>query len=343
MNMMTGFSLLPLQLATMIGFVFTLFGLLVLVFVLGRYVISGTNVRGFPVPRVDHRDLLRSAALRARDHRRVPRTHAHANDGAAGIHRPHRNDVGRGMSEARPLCERLEWDSSFFGVSIARAVPTCADAAAAQTMLDWCHAHQIECLYFLADADDAASGRVLVHAGFTAVDERVTLELRDLRDPAGPPSDTHAVRPDDINALREIAAVSHRDSRFYHDGGFDPARCDELYRVWIENSCHGWADHVVVAESQGAAVGYLTLHLREPDSVSIGLIAVHPSFKRQGVGGHLLAGALAWSASRSATRVTVVTQGRNAQSRGFFLKAGFRPASRSVWYHRWFTRPDTEP
>ena len=48
MNMMTGYSLLPLQLATMIGFVFTLFGVLVLAFVLGRYLIAGTSVAGFP-------------------------------------------------------------------------------------------------------------------------------------------------------------------------------------------------------------------------------------------------------------------------------------------------------
>jgi glycosyltransferase involved in cell wall biosynthesis len=48
MNMVTGYSLLPLQIATMIGFLFTLFGILVLVFVLGRYLISGTTVAGFP-------------------------------------------------------------------------------------------------------------------------------------------------------------------------------------------------------------------------------------------------------------------------------------------------------
>jgi undecaprenyl-phosphate 4-deoxy-4-formamido-L-arabinose transferase len=48
MNMMTGYSLLPLQLATMIGFVFTVFGVLVLVFVLGRYLILGTSPAGFP-------------------------------------------------------------------------------------------------------------------------------------------------------------------------------------------------------------------------------------------------------------------------------------------------------
>jgi undecaprenyl-phosphate 4-deoxy-4-formamido-L-arabinose transferase len=48
MNMMTGYSLLPLQMATMIGFLFTIFGVLVLAFVIGRYLIVGTNVAGFP-------------------------------------------------------------------------------------------------------------------------------------------------------------------------------------------------------------------------------------------------------------------------------------------------------
>jgi undecaprenyl-phosphate 4-deoxy-4-formamido-L-arabinose transferase len=48
MNMMTGFSLIPLQLATVIGFGFTLFGVAVLAYVLGRYIFTGTSVPGFP-------------------------------------------------------------------------------------------------------------------------------------------------------------------------------------------------------------------------------------------------------------------------------------------------------
>jgi undecaprenyl-phosphate 4-deoxy-4-formamido-L-arabinose transferase len=47
-NMMTGFSVLPLQIASMIGFVFTVFGFLVLVFVIGSYLIRGGSVPGFP-------------------------------------------------------------------------------------------------------------------------------------------------------------------------------------------------------------------------------------------------------------------------------------------------------
>jgi len=47
LNMMTGFSTWPLQLASIIGFAFTLFGLGVLAYVLGRYLVQGSSVPGF--------------------------------------------------------------------------------------------------------------------------------------------------------------------------------------------------------------------------------------------------------------------------------------------------------
>jgi len=48
LNMITGFSVLPLKLASLVGFAFTVFGFAVLVFVVGRYLITGTSVAGFP-------------------------------------------------------------------------------------------------------------------------------------------------------------------------------------------------------------------------------------------------------------------------------------------------------
>jgi glycosyltransferase involved in cell wall biosynthesis len=48
LNMMTGFSTLPLQIASLIGFVFTLFGFAILLVVLGTYVANGgSTVPGF--------------------------------------------------------------------------------------------------------------------------------------------------------------------------------------------------------------------------------------------------------------------------------------------------------
>jgi len=46
-NLMTGFSTLPLQIASLVGFVFVFFGLSVLAFVLANYAIRGAAVPGF--------------------------------------------------------------------------------------------------------------------------------------------------------------------------------------------------------------------------------------------------------------------------------------------------------
>ena len=47
-NMMTGFSIRPLQVASLVGFSFALFGMLVLAYVLVRVALAGGSVPGFP-------------------------------------------------------------------------------------------------------------------------------------------------------------------------------------------------------------------------------------------------------------------------------------------------------
>jgi glycosyltransferase involved in cell wall biosynthesis len=48
LNMTTGFSVVPLQIASVVGFTLTLVGLVLLAFVLARYLVSGSVVPGFP-------------------------------------------------------------------------------------------------------------------------------------------------------------------------------------------------------------------------------------------------------------------------------------------------------
>jgi undecaprenyl-phosphate 4-deoxy-4-formamido-L-arabinose transferase len=45
---MTGFSVWPLQVASVVGFGFTVFGVLVFVYVVGRFFVEGHSVPGFP-------------------------------------------------------------------------------------------------------------------------------------------------------------------------------------------------------------------------------------------------------------------------------------------------------
>lgn len=48
LNMMTGFSTLPIQLASILGFSLSAFGVVVFLLVLARYFISGSSIPGFP-------------------------------------------------------------------------------------------------------------------------------------------------------------------------------------------------------------------------------------------------------------------------------------------------------
>ena len=48
LNMVTGFSTLPLRFASLLGFGFTLFGVGVFLYVVGRYLLGGRSIPGFP-------------------------------------------------------------------------------------------------------------------------------------------------------------------------------------------------------------------------------------------------------------------------------------------------------
>jgi dTDP-4-amino-4,6-dideoxy-D-galactose acyltransferase len=149
-------------------------------------------------------------------------------------------------------------------------------------------------------------------------------------------------RDSDIPALRAIAAKSHVDSRFYADGRFDRARCDELYATWIEKSCRGWADVVFVAEHDGSPAGYLSCHAREAKRGEIGLVGIDERAQGRGLGRALVDAALRWFAERKLERASVVTQGRNVPAQRLYQSAGFRTSAVQLWHHRWFTHSGSE-
>jgi dTDP-4-amino-4,6-dideoxygalactose transaminase len=86
----------------------------------------------------------------------------------------------------------------------------------------------------------------------------------------------------DIPVLRDLARIAHRDSRFYNDGNFPVELCDALYDAWIEKSCRGWAENVLVAETGDEIQGYVTCQMANSEGGQIGLVRV--SDKTQGKG-----------------------------------------------------------
>ena len=245
------------------------------------------------------------------------------------------------------LCQHLEWDSRFFGCSIARIDAERYTGEVMARAVEWCQAQSIACAYLLCNADDVDGVGLAEDNGFRFVDVRMTLEMR-----LGPntiarrPAERVHIRPctpSDIPDLRAIARVSHRDSRFYCDPNFPAARCDHLYETWIERSCCGYADAVLVADTRGRCVGYISCHLQGEREGKIGLVAVAEGEQGRGLGGALLHQSLRWFAERNAQLVTVVTQARNVRAQRLYQKAGFLTRSVELWCHRWFVNDSPAP
>jgi dTDP-4-amino-4,6-dideoxy-D-galactose acyltransferase len=188
-------------------------------------------------------------------------------------------------------------------------------------------------------------------AGFLAVDVRVTLRAT--------PAAAQPVRPDmgdravlirpwrdaDLADLRRIAGSSHQTTRFYVDRNFPRDRCGALYETWIERSCGGEADMVLVAAVGDSAVGYVTcLRPSGPgDAGQIGLLGVAEAARGSGVGFRLVAAALDWFAHAQVGDVTVVTQERNLAALRLYERCGFVSHCRQRWYHKWYRPTPGEP
>ena len=236
-------------------------------------------------------------------------------------------------------CEILEWDTTFFGFCVARVQDTLTQESV-QQIDTWCQQSGVRCLYFLSRADDANTSRLAHDNDFRPVDIRLTFEHKNLDKKA---SETHAavVRPahsDDVPTLQSIVRDSYHDTRFYFDTNFPRQLCDSLYETWIQASCEGYADVVLVAELDGAIAGYISCHLNEASrSGDIGLVGVSSQARGRGIGQTLVFSALEWFCAQGMQKALVVTQGRNIAAQRLYQRCGFLTQSVQLWHHKWYT------
>jgi hypothetical protein len=141
------------------------------------------------------------------------------------------------------LCQFLTWDSEFFGYRIARVNRHTLSEETIIEVINWCKSQTIDCLYFLAEADDPKTIRLAEDQGFHLVEIRITTERQlDSWDPdsRSKPKKGLLIRssvPEDIPTLQAITQNSYIDSRYYFDPCFSNEKSQAFYQTWIKNSC----------------------------------------------------------------------------------------------------------
>jgi len=255
-----------------------------------------------------------------------------------------------GSHRCQGTCDTLEWDSAFFARRIARFRLQRCTPADFDPALKECADVGIECLYILVDASDTESIVTLQEKRVFLADIRVTFGteisvsrswLQRLGSQFPVPGSDDAIRTrlaidSDIPALGRIASVSHRDTRFYADGHFATEQCNRLYELWIEKSCRGYADAVLVVEDDaGQLAGYVTCHRDRDAAGHIGLFAVREDARGRGIARELLKAALGWFSTNNIAAMTVATQLRNVRALRFYSRAHLFISAVEYWFHLW--------
>ena len=233
----------------------------------------------------------------------------------------------------------LPWDTEFFGYRIAIVSEPSFTEKAFLEMLDAACDTGIECLYLLVSARDSDVVRLAEESGSHLTDIRITLTQRldaSRQSSQNRPASIRRAHEDEADILAKMAHDCFAETRFSRYLHFTEAQCEAFYGTWIEKSCRGWADMVLVAESEKGPAGFISCHSEAEGRGKIGLICVHRAARGQGLGKHLVDAALDWFVENGANRVSVVTQGSNISALQLFQKCGFAITSVDLWFHKWF-------
>lgn len=192
--------------------------------------------------------------------------------------------AGEGARIAVATCRPLPWDSTFFGVRMARLdhllrgpeTDRAPLGEALRAALNHCRRSGIAHVTTRIDVADTEGIAALEAQEFRLMDAVVTYVYHPKRPPPPPVKEVGIVRPfapGDAEQIIEITRQAYRGfhGRFHLDPHLPQTRSDELYVEWARKCCTGeMADRIFVAEGTGGRLfGWASVRLLEPVS-SIG-------------------------------------------------------------------------
>jgi dTDP-4-amino-4,6-dideoxy-D-galactose acyltransferase len=239
----------------------------------------------------------------------------------------------------------LEWDSAFFGFTVARILPPRMKGNDLAHTLAEMKADGVTLAYWASDpADDESQASARSNHAFLA-DRKVTfvMSAQEIQAVAGNPTGSDLPveeYPDTVPTpeLEELALQAGIFSRFRIDTRIPEERFAALYKIWINRSvAREIAAAVFVVRHEGKIAGMVTVGEKN-GRADIGLIAVDESLRGRNAGTALVKAAQNWGVSMGYSFAQVVTQGENKPACRFYEKCGYKVDKVENIYHFWIDR-----
>lgn len=266
-----------------------------------------------------------------------------------------------GAAVGMVACSELPWETAVFSRPIGGVRHLVVDTAAPRARqvlaellsraLSWARSGGIECLMCKAYTDDTAGIHALEQSGFLLMDTLLDYvydsrryPLQEVpRPPLAPGCRIRPAEKKDADELREVARAAFREhmGRFHSDERIRADDATRIYEEWIRSACDGYADWVLIAESEGRIAGYSAW--RRPSVLEAALRvrlghysigAVHPDHNGRGLFGNLTYEGMALFRGISDC-IEGPTHVNNYAVQSAYQTLGWRVSDARHSFHRW--------
>jgi hypothetical protein len=230
------------------------------------------------------------------------------------------------------LIEPLDWDSDFFGISIARANLDGATADTLREMEAQALAQGITCLYGTLEPTDETAAYLIQTFGYRLVEVSINWDRPEI--PFAPKPTSSVVRPgtpDDVPALEPAIRAVAAWSRYAADPHFGLDAARRMLQAWVERAANGTEDRaLVVAHDESGLTGMATLGRSEVPRID-GVGVTKPG---TGAADALMAAFFEWS--DGGPTEAGWTAARNVPVNRWLERLEFRANRTRYVFHRWF-------
>ena len=234
-------------------------------------------------------------------------------------------------------------DCARFGFGVAKVDDF---ASGIDPLLDQFRAHSVKLVVSRIPSADISLLNELEDRGFRIKDTQLTYRysLTNRTDQPCIESKDFRIRkfePGDTEALVRVAQESFSGYGHYAaDTKLDPVKCAEIYEDWARNTCRDpkVADQIVVAERDGALIGYLSFKIKSDGNEKYaagGMGAVSNEHRSLGVFSAIVRAGLKWGAEIGLAWEEHNVIAANLPVNHAFIRCGFKPSHSVVTLHGW--------
>ena len=224
----------------------------------------------------------------------------------------------------------LHWDSLFFGLRIAKAEVAIEEDIIALSNQEDDLRNQFDLIYIFSE-----SGFEVPFEKARLVDRKAVFSLSLPEQYEANPAILVWESPIATDALKSLALVSGKFSRFKLDKHLPAGSYERLYTHWIEQSVNkALATEIFCYMMDGAPRGFVTLDFHDRQG-AIGLMAVEEDYQHRGIGTALIKHVISFVHEHHGERLSVVTQMDNEPACRLYSGCGFSLESVTKVWHWW--------